>query len=151
MSQVTEHLTSRGIDHEVLLHERVETAKSEARVLGLEAGEVVKTVVLDVRTGHAFAVIPADRRVDLPALREALGSRHVHLANEEEIRRDYPEFELGALPPLGALVHTPLIVDEAVVERETVVFAAGTRDRSVRMRTEDLLRPAMYRIAAISR
>lgn len=149
MSHVTEHLAKSGVEHQVLPHPTTQTARTEARVLGIPEDEVAKTIVLDVRTGHAFAVIPADARVDLEAVREALGSRNVSLASEDEIRRDYPEFELGAIPPLGALVHTPLIVDSRVVAHDQVVFAAGTREESVRMRTEDLLRPAMYRIADI--
>ncbi len=151
MSQVTEHLTALGVAHEVLHHPPTDTARAEADALGIDAHFVVKTVLLDVRTGHAFALVPADCRVDLALVREALDSRHVQLATEDEIRRDYPEFSPGALPPLGALVHTPLIVDPAIIEQDEVVFAAGAKDESVKMRTEDLLRTAMYRIAPICR
>lgn len=149
MSQVTEHLTAQGVAHQVLHHPPADTARDEAAALGIDAHLVAKTVLLDVRTGHAFAVIPADCRLDLRLVREALDSRHVQLATEDELKRDYPEFEPGALPPLGALVHTPLIVDPAIVAQEEVVFAAGTKDESVKMRTEDLLKSAMYRVAPI--
>lgn len=149
MSQVTEHLTAQGLPYEVLHHDPTDTAHDEAVALGIDPHLVAKTVLLDVRTGHAFAVLPADCRLDLDMVRTALNSRHVHVASELELKRDYPEFEPGALPPLGALVHTPLIVDPSIIGQKEIVFAAGAKTESVRMRTEDLLRPAAYRVADI--
>ncbi|MDX1621649.1 MAG: YbaK/EbsC family protein, partial [Nitriliruptorales bacterium] len=138
MSQVTEHLKERGIDFEVLQHEPTNTSLAEAHVLGVPEDQVAKTVVLDVRTGHAFAVLQADCQLDLDKVRAAINSRHVELATEDEIERDYPEFELGAIPPLGQLVHTPLIVDEKVIDHDEIIFAAGSQAESVRMKTRDL-------------
>lgn len=149
MSMVTEHLERAGVKYEVLRHERAVTAEAEAHVLRIPEDDVVKTVVLDLRTGHAFAVLPASCRIDLDKVREAVDSRHVSLATEAEIERDYPEFELGAVPPLGAMVRTPLIVDPSVLEHEEVVFAGGTQDLSIRMRTSDLFASAVMRVADI--
>lgn len=149
MSHVTEHLEEQGIDFEVLHHDHSPTAQAEAHALGVDADQVVKTVVLDVRTGHAFAVVPADRQVDLDAVKTAINSRHVALASEDDISRDYPEFELGAIPPLGALVRTPLIVDPAVLDHDTVVFAT-TLDESVRMSPRDLFDTCQMKVAPIT-
>src|SRR5207248_10096484 len=65
--------------------------------------------------------------------------RHVRLATEQELLRDFPDFELGALPPLGSLLGAPLYVDQEVLQHETVVFAAGSQTESVQIRTADLL------------
>jgi prolyl-tRNA editing enzyme YbaK/EbsC (Cys-tRNA(Pro) deacylase) len=62
----------------------------------------------------------------------------VHLASEDDLRRDYPEFELGAVPPIGGR-HDPVIVDPKVAERESVVIEAGTHDESLRIAAADLL------------
>ena len=69
----------------------------------------------------------------------AVGDRHARLATEQELLRDFPGFELGALPPLGSLLGVPLYVDQEVPRHETVVFAAGSQTESVRLRTADLL------------
>lgn len=149
MSQVTEHLDALGIPYEVLPHERAVTAEAEAHSLQLDAHQVVKTVVLDVRTGHAFAVVPADAHVDLDRVRAVLNSRHVELATEEEIARDYPEFELGAIPPLGALTRTPVIVDPSVIEQDEVVFAAGSQRESVKVAPRALFEGCTPKVAPI--
>ena len=55
-------------------------------------------------TGYARAVLPASERLDLRKLGDFArrpASKKVHLASEEALARDYPEFELGAVPPLG--------------------------------------------------
>lgn len=151
MSSVTEHLASQGLDFEVLLHEPVPTSEAEAHALGIPEDDVAKTVVLDVRTGHAFAVLPASCQLDLDKVRAALNSRHVQLASEEEIARDYPEFDLGAVPPLGAMVRTPLLVDPRILEHDQLVFPAGSQSESIRMRTADLFGPVTMRVADICR
>lgn len=149
MSRVTEHLEASGVDYEVLTHEPTPTAYGEARALGIDAHDVAKTVVLDIRTGHAFAVVPADCRVDIELVKEALHTSTVSLATEDEIARDYPEFELGAVPPLGALARTPLIVDPQVLENDHVVFAAGSQSESVKVPARDILQHATARVAPI--
>jgi prolyl-tRNA editing enzyme YbaK/EbsC (Cys-tRNA(Pro) deacylase) len=72
-------------------------------------------------------------------VRAAVGDRHVRLATEQELLRDFPGLELGALPPLGSLLGAPLYVDQEVLQHETVVFAAGSQTESVQLKTADLL------------
>jgi Ala-tRNA(Pro) deacylase len=64
---------------------------------------------------------------------------HARLATEQELLRDFPDCELGALPPLGSLLGAPLYVDQEVLQHETVVFAAESQTESVQLRTADLL------------
>lgn len=151
MSRVTEHLEAQGVDYEVLPHDPAPTAYAEARALGVDAHQVAKTVVLDIRTGHAFAVVPADRQVDLDLVKRALRASNVAIATEDEIRRDYPEFELGAIPPLGDLARTPIIVDPEVLENDYLVFAAGSQRESVRVKTRAVLDHVMATVAPICR
>lgn len=150
MTIVTEHLERLGVRFEVLPHERSETAQEEALSLGADPDEVLKVLVLDVETGHALAVIPASRRLDLDLVRAALGDPHAALATEREIASVFPEFEPGALPALPSLLHIPVVIDPLVVERRKVTFAAGVQRESVRLATEELLHGATVTIASVS-
>lgn len=138
MSVVTEHLEQQGNAFEVLAHRQAYTCIEEARALGMDAGEVLKTVAVRVGPGYALMVIPASRRLDLHLVREAVADNHARLATEEELRRDFAGYELGALPPLGSLVRARVCVDPEVLGHDTVAFAAGTQTESVKMRTQDL-------------
>jgi Ala-tRNA(Pro) deacylase len=150
MTVVTEHLEQRGIAFEVLPHPPATSALGEALALGAQPDEVIKTVVLDVETGHALAIVPADRRVDLDLVRDVLGDRHARLATEEEIARDFPEFELGAMPPLPSMVHLPVVIDPSVFEHRRITFAAGTQREAVRTSPEGLFTGASVDVAPIT-
>jgi Ala-tRNA(Pro) deacylase len=138
MSTVTEHLEQRSSAFELLPHRQAYTSTDEARALGIDADEVVKTLAVRTGPGYALAVIPASRRLDLHLAREALGDHQARLASEEELGRDFAGYQLGAMPPLGALLDCEVYVDPEVLGHDIVVFAAGTQTESVRMGTREL-------------
>jgi Ala-tRNA(Pro) deacylase len=138
MSAVTEHLEQRGSAFELIPHRQAYTSTDEAQALGIDAGEVLKTLAVRTGPGYVLVVIPASRRLDLHLVRDALGDHNARLASEEELGRDFPGYQLGALPPLGALLDCEVYVDPEVLGHDTVVFAAGSQTESVRMRTQEL-------------
>jgi Ala-tRNA(Pro) deacylase len=138
MSVVTEHLEQRGSAFELLAHRQAYTSTDEARALGIDAGEVLKTLAVRTGPGYVLVVIPASCRLDLHLAREALGDHQARLASEEELARDFPGYQLGALPPLGALLGSQVFIDPEVLEHDIVVFAAGSQTESVRMQTREL-------------
>ena len=140
MTQVTEHLQTHSVPFEPIAHSQAYTSIDEARALGIDASEVVKTVAVRVAGGYALMAILATCRLDMHLVQAAVGDRHVRLATEQELLRDFPGVELGALPPLGSLLGAPLYVDPEVLQHETVVFAAGSQTESVQLKTADLLR-----------
>jgi Ala-tRNA(Pro) deacylase len=148
---VIDHLTSRGVTFEAIPHEKAYTSIEEARALGIAADEVVKTIVLDTAAGHALVAVPGYRRLDMKLVEQAVGDHHARLASEEELARDFPDYELGSLPPIGSLLGAPLYVDPEVMAHETVVFAAGRQTESVKVRTEDLFREEPVTIVALTR
>jgi Ala-tRNA(Pro) deacylase len=133
MTTLTDYLEREGIAYEVFRHERAFTGIDEARVLGIQADEVLKTVVLDSRGHHIAAVLPSGERLDMALVREVLGDPKATLANENEITHDFGGFELGALPPIAPLLGVDTIVDETVKAHGPVIFAAGTQTESMKV------------------
>jgi Ala-tRNA(Pro) deacylase len=151
-SDVTNVLDEANVEYELLPHAHTETALAEAEALGVAADDVAKTLVVKVPEGYVRVVVPASARVDLRKVRELHGGgKHkVHLASEEDLRRDYPEFELGAVPPIGGR-KDPVIVDPKVGERESVVIEAGTHDESLRIAAADLLEVTGAAVSDVSK
>jgi Ala-tRNA(Pro) deacylase len=148
---VKQHLRGRGVAFEVIPHGQAYTSIDEARALGIDAGEVVKTLAVHVASGPVLIAVPGYRRVDMALVRKAVGDNRARLATEAELARDFSNYELGALPPLGSLARTHIYVDPEVMDHDTVVFAAGTQTESVKMRTEDLFRGEPMTVAPLSR
>jgi Ala-tRNA(Pro) deacylase len=133
-------LDEAGVEYELLTHPRTETAAAEAQALGLDPQDVAKTLVVSTPSGYVRAVLQASERIDMHKLREQVeGGKRIHLATEEDLERDYPGFELGAVPPFGGSVEDRVLVDTRLAERERVVLEAGSHEQSVRIRTTDLL------------
>jgi Ala-tRNA(Pro) deacylase len=151
VSQVTEHLQRRGVPFEVIPHGQAFTSLDEAQALGIAAGEVVKTVMVHAVSGPVLVAVPGYRRLDMPLVRTAVGDHHARLATEEELAREFSDYELGALPPLGSLLRAHVYVDPEVMDHDTVVFAAGSQTESVKIRTEDLFRDEPVTVAPLSR
>src|SRR3989304_8976022 len=126
-------LDREGVGYDVIPHPRTESARGEAAAIGVRTGEVAKTLVVKTPDGYARVVLPASERIDMRKLREGLdGGKEIRLATEDELRRDYPEFELGAVPPFGGRTDT-VVVDSRLAGRESVVLGAGGGQRSLRV------------------
>jgi Ala-tRNA(Pro) deacylase len=152
MADVTRFLEEAGIDFDVLEHARTERAAEEATALGIGPEEVAKTLVLVASSGNVRAVLAASERIDLHkvALALGIGGEKVQLASEETLARDYPDFELGAVPPFGGR-DDHVLVDERLAGRDSVVVEAGSHERSVRLKAADLLRLTRAQLADICR
>lgn len=135
---LVEQLERSSIEFELIDHARTESAAAEARILGLNPHEVAKTVILVTPDGFVRAVLPASERLDLRKARSLLGTGDVQLASEQVLAGAYPEFELGAVPPLAA-GGDRVLVHRGLCDNEWVVLEAGTHMQSVRLRTADLV------------
>ena len=148
---LTRTLDEGGAEYELLPHAHTETATAEAEALGIDPGEVGKTLVLSTPQGGVRAVLPASARLDVHKVRELLGvgGKHVHLLSEEQLRSGYGEFELGAVPPLGGRSRDRVLLDAGLAERESIVVEAGSHDESIRIKTADLVRLTEAEVADI--
>jgi Ala-tRNA(Pro) deacylase len=148
---LTRVLDEAGVRYELLSHARTESAVAEAEALGLTPAEVAKTLVVTTPEGYVRAVLPASGRIDLHKLREVTGGgkRDVHLASEEDLARAYPEFDLGAVPPIGGGRRDPVVVDRRLAERDSIVLEAGSHQQSLRVPAAALVQIAEAEVADI--
>lgn len=148
---LTRVLDEAGVLYELLPHVHTESAAAEAEALELATGDVAKTLIVKTPDGYVRAVLPATERLDLRKLRELLdaGKHEVHLASEEDLGRDFLEFELGAVPPVGGGSRDPVVVDRRLAARESIVLEAGSHEQSIRIATDDLVRLANAQLADI--
>jgi Ala-tRNA(Pro) deacylase len=146
---LTEALDRVGVTYELLEHARTERAADEAAALGLRQSEIAKTIVVTTGEENVRVVLPASERIDMHKLRELLGAgKELHLVPEEALGTDYPEFELGAVPPVGGR-EDAVIVDRRLTALAKVIFEAGEHERSVRVTTAELLSATDARVGDV--
>jgi len=138
---VVEYLQGMGVDFELLEHEVTMSATEEARATDWPPEQVAKTVVLHDGAIYALAAIPGSERLDLHKLRGMLGaSRHLRLASEDEIARDFPSLEVGAIPPFGPMVPAVEVIDSTLARQRQIVCAAGDHRHSVLIDPNEVIR-----------
>jgi Ala-tRNA(Pro) deacylase len=147
---VVQRLEEASVPYELISHSRTTTAAAEARVLGLDAHKIAKTVVLMTPDGFVRVVLSAAERLDMAKARTVLGTRDVHLATEHVLAGAYPEFELGAVPPLAGGDGDRVLVDRRLCDNVWVVFEAGTHEQSLRLRTTDLVELSSAQVVDLS-
>ena len=145
-------LDSNQIPYESLPHTTTYTAQGTAAVMQISGKDVAKTIVLRAGTSGeetVLAVLPGSRHAKLDKLSAAVG-KPVRLATELEFSDLFPDCELGAMPPFGALYNLPVYVDESLAKDKEVVFNAGTHHDAVRMAYEDFVRLAKPRMCSFA-
>jgi Ala-tRNA(Pro) deacylase len=135
MAGVLDYLQGRGVIFTVIPRT---AAPEDVRSTAPEELEV-RTVVAIANDEPALLVIPAGRALDGALVAAALADLEARLATEDELSARFPDYAIGALPPLSMLLLTPMYVDTAVLERDEVVFCAGRTDIAVKMATSDLV------------
>lgn len=138
------------MEFELVEHEPTISAAAEARVAGRSPEQVAKTIVLHDGSAYVIAAVSAADRLDLHKLRELLGAdRHLRLASEDQIARDFPLLEVGAVPPFGPMVPAAEVIDRALAAQKRILCAAGDHRHSVLVDSADVVRATGAMIADI--
>lgn len=125
-------LRGAGVAFELVAHEAAMSATAQAHAAHVSPEQVAKTIVLHDGSAYAIAAISAADRLDLRKLRKLLdASRELRLATEEEIARDFPSLEVGAVPPFGPMVPAAEVIDSALAAHPRILCPAGDHRHSV--------------------
>ncbi|MCW5981791.1 MAG: YbaK/EbsC family protein [Bryobacteraceae bacterium] len=153
LQKLQEALDRNGVNYTHHEHPIAYTAKEVANLEHLPQHRFAKAVVFAGDEGFAMAALPADFVVDLQELRGALGLKRARLATERELAELFPDCELGAMPPIGALYKMDTYVESSLTGEEWIAFNAGTHRDVVHMRLDDfksLANPVVVHFARLT-
>jgi Ala-tRNA(Pro) deacylase len=130
-------LKRHGVGYVTHKHPTAFTSQRLAEVEHVPGHEVAKPVIVKWSNGYAMCVLPAPRRLDLAKVADALQDDHVELASEAEMAALFPDCEVGAEPPIGAMFGLQTIVDPELLRDERLTMQAGTHTESISISRED--------------
>jgi prolyl-tRNA editing enzyme YbaK/EbsC (Cys-tRNA(Pro) deacylase) len=132
--RVQERLRDLGLDAEVReLSDSTRTAQEAADAVGVDVGQIVKSLVFVDDGGPLLCLCAGDRRVDTAKLGE-----NVRQARGGEVR-EATGFAIGGVPPLGHDRPVRTVVDASLRRFETVWCAGGTPHAVFPVGTEALI------------
>lgn len=118
---------ARGLDVEIVEHLEAQNLAELAELLGIEPGDIVKSLVVKRHDGSfLFALIPGDRQISWPRLRAVVGVNKLHLS-DDEMALDATGYQRG-VTPIGSTTAWPVVADERIVGHRIAV-GAGTGGR----------------------
>jgi Cys-tRNA(Pro) deacylase len=127
------------------------TADDAARAIGVEVGQIVKSLVFELDGRPVLALVSGSNRLDerkLAAL--AGGSGPARRIDADAVRRA-TGFPIGGVPPFGHPSPLPTFIDQDLLAYDVVWAAAGTPRDNFPIRPDDLVRTTAGTVADLRR
>ena len=143
-ARFAERLRERGLEIEIkTLRDSARTAALAAAALGVEVGQIVKSLVFLRDDQPVLILCAGDRRVDV----ERLG---LAPASAERVR-EVTGFSIGGVPPLGHDDELQTTIDESLRRFRVVWAAAGTPNAVFAIATDALIKAiSSARVTSVS-
>jgi prolyl-tRNA editing enzyme YbaK/EbsC (Cys-tRNA(Pro) deacylase) len=146
----------RGVDIEIVrFDESTHTAQQAAAAIGVELGQIVKSLVFMAPADLAdeaaglepiVALVSGTDRVDLARLATSVGRPRIRRATADEAR-DATGFAIGGVPPFGYTRAITVVMDPGLDVYEEVWAAAGTANTVFAIAPATLVRLAAALVA----
>ncbi len=127
-----------GVDHTVVRHGRVNSLVEAAAARGIEPSAVLKTMVVRISdTEYVFVLVPGDRVIDWPKLRDHLGVNRLSLP-DADTALSATGYVRGTITPLGSTNPWPVVADSSILGKQVSV-GGGAPGVSLTISADDLI------------
>ena len=107
-----------GLEHRVVRHGPVRSLAEAATARGVEPADVVKTLVVRrADDDYLFVLVPGDRTIAWPKLRDLLGVSRLSMPDAATALAA-TGYERGTITPFGSTTAWPVVADERLLGHE---------------------------------
>ena len=115
---------ARGLKVELVERLAASSLEEAAGILGISPGEIVKSLVVKHKDGSfLFALVPGDRQISWPKLRQLVGVNKLSLPSAD-VALAATGYERGTITPLGSTSPWPVYADSTIAGRR-ISMGAG--------------------------
>ena len=148
-SKLKEFIKSRGIDAQHMhFGQSCHTVEEAARAANAKREDFVKNVcMIDAEGNVLVCIVKGENRASREKVAKVLGIKKPKMANAQEMleKTGYPA---GGTPSFG--YNAAFLVDERVIEMESVLSGGGSENSLVRISPKEMLGANGGRVAKIS-
>jgi Cys-tRNA(Pro) deacylase len=130
--------------------ESTRTAAEAAAAIGVELGQIVKSLVFTVDDTPVIALVSGDRQLDESKLAVAAGGSRSARADANLVRK-VTGFPVGGVPPFGHATTMVVFVDAGLLRYDEVWAAAGTPHVNFAVSPQRLVQAIGGRVADVAR
>ena len=114
------------------------SGESVAATLGVPPERLFKTLVVQVDSRAAIAIVPVNGQLVLKALAVAAGAKRARMATAMDAER-WTGYVTGGISPFGQKRRLPFFVDASMTDHDTVYVSGGRRGLQVEIIPNDLI------------
>jgi aspartyl-tRNA synthetase len=143
VEQIKGILEQNNVQFQLVEHAEVRTSEEAAKIRGTKLSEGAKAMVIKSKvydSKYAMIVLPADKQLDLASVSKILGEEY-EIAPKDEVEQ-VTGVKMGGVPPFGRLFRLETYFDVEIGSEERIAFNCGRRDRSIIMKSSDLIKLA---------
>ena len=130
--------------------EGTRTAEDAAHAVGVDVGQIVKSLVFAVGDEVVVALVSGPNRLDERRLAEAAGDAAAPVTRPDAGRvREATGYPIGGVPPFGHAHRLATFVDEDLLGYDELWAAAGTPRHVFPIAPADLVRVTEGRVAPL--
>ena len=115
---------ARGLEVELVERLAAQSLEEAAAILGITPADIVKSLVVKHKDGSfLFALVPGDRQISWPKLRQLVGVNKLSLPSAD-VALAATGYERGTITPLGSTSAWPVYADSTITGRR-ISMGAG--------------------------
>lgn len=123
----------------LLFAEPLPTSEAAARAVGVEVGQIAKSILFRFEDRYILIVAAGDVRIHTKRVKAAFGSGKPKMATPEEVER-VTGFQVGAVCPFALEMDIPVLVDSSLQRFDVIYTAAGIVESLLPVTFEQLVR-----------
>jgi Cys-tRNA(Pro) deacylase len=140
--RVVEAARAAGLDIETRrFPEGTKTAQDAANAIGVQVGQIVKSLVFGVDGDIVMALVSGANQLDEAKLAAAAGGERCARVDADAVRAA-TGFPIGGVPPFGHSIQLRVFVDQDLLQYDEVWAAAGTWNDNFGAAPADIVRVA---------
>ncbi len=145
--QLQDYLKQHAIKYRLIAHPHTGSSMESAEEAHVKGDALAKGILVSTADdGYWLVVVPSDYHIELESL-HVLIKQKVEMASETELAEQFPDCEVGAVPPLGQAYGIKTLWDPgtSLGSEARVFFEAGDHEHLVEVSGEqfhELMSPA---------
>ena len=140
VNKLKTYLNVNRVKFVTIHHSPAYTAQEIADSAHISGKDLAKTVIVRIDDELAMVVLPASELVDCSTISKVANGATVSIANEEEFSSQFPDCEIGAMPPFGNLYDMKVYQSRALAEDDEIAFNACSHTELIKMKYADFER-----------
>lgn len=126
-------LDSNKVQYQIVNHAIAFSALEISETTHIPEKNLAKTVVVKTPTKMLMCVVRANDVLDLSLLKTVLNQHDIALATEQEFAKEFPDCEVGAMPPFGNLYEMDVYVSDKLAQDKEIFFNAGNHSEVIKL------------------